>query len=170
MAHFTCKPVYLNTVLFVVYTRFDSCREMPVVHVEASGISAAICLKADIAVVPKKGVFLLFRVYDPADAEAALVTLSFDTMRIEKITLDHERLWMKFGHVSNGSPTFLDFRSKKSEKLEYYDKTRCLQRFWRREKAKARRQALFLGLHPRLGANSPIVEEIVANMVMFSLI
>jgi hypothetical protein len=80
------------------------------------------------------------------------------------------RLWIRFLHNADGHPTFLDFRAEWYDRLVYYFMTRRLQRFWRRVRTRARRQALFMGLHPRLGANSPIVEDIVANMVMFSLI
>ncbi len=87
------------------------------------------------------------------------------------MTLDDDyRLWMRFLHNADGHPTFLDFRAEWYDRLVYYFMTRRLQRFWRYGSVRERRQALFMGLHPRLGANSPIVDEIVDNMVMLSLI
>jgi hypothetical protein len=65
---------------------------------------------------------------------------------------------------------FLEFRNKQWQRLMIHEMVLRLQRFWRYGSVKARRQALAMGGHPRLGMNSPIVGDIVAIMVMLSLI
>jgi hypothetical protein len=140
-----------------VHTRSDPSRRMPVVHVAAKHMTAAICLQAGIAVVPQRGVFTFYSVFNPEHAmpshdKDALVGLEFDTLRCRNmVILEDFRFSIKYEKIANRSPVFVEFRAVLCDRRNLICR---LQRFWllKMAQAQAKLQALAMGLHPRLGA------------------
>jgi hypothetical protein len=149
---------------------------MNIVPVASGDMTAVIFLHSGKAVVPQKGVFVFHSFMASTHAFKAgkkknLENLQWEALTcLEIIVVDDFRLNMKFQRPAKFGLVFIEFRNRPWERLGIHHMVLRLQRFCRRVRLRARRLALSMALHPRLGANSPIVEEIVANMVIFSLI
>ncbi len=134
---------------------------MPVVHVAAAGMTAAICLDAGVAIVPQLGVFAFRDVYaychkdGPVKDKTYLKNLPWDSLSGYAIQLGHSRiLFVSVGDGQNKASTvWIRFQNKICERLWISHMMRCVQRAWRRKK---KLQALVMALHPRVGANSPL--------------
>ncbi len=143
-------------------------------YLAVTDMTVDICVEAGIAVVPQKGVFPFRSVlthtglsYNKRD----LASLPWDSlMCLEMEIHDDTRFNIRYKKIADHRWTFVSFSANSRQRLTTHDMVCRLQRYWRRVRAMARRKALAMGLHSRLGEYSPITEDIVASMVKLSLI
>jgi hypothetical protein len=158
---------------------------MPVVHVTQGGLKtpiclgAVICLHAPTAVVPDVGLFSFYEVYKPGSGNVVshdhrdLDGLPWDKC-VEVSVLENYRLTITLAG-DQARPIVVLFTSSEKRRLQNNDKVYSLQHVVRRKllmqklASQQKLEAVGMGLHPRLGANSPITVDILWMVAEHSL-
>lgn len=136
-------------------------------------LTVGICLNAGVAVIPGHGVFPFENVYIPSQNvrirdRRHLLNLPWNDKTMI-LMLDAQEFMVKPEVINNGPPSYVIFLSVETDRKEIEAQVYNLQRLVRRRLLMQQKQQALevvgMGLHPRLGANSPMITVDVLWMV-----